>query len=106
MAKPQGKTITELAAITPSTRVALYKNVSRAGKKKGSLIYIKGYGWCSITKPGKEYIVYLISPDAVSKSEMKKEIESNISELLDLLESLLCEECLVSVSELRSKLLG
>ena len=105
MAKPQGVTISELAAKTAVTKSALFKKCSRSNKKKDSLIYVNGYGWCSITKPGKEYIIYLIAPDAVTQSEMKKEIESNITELLDVVDTLMCDECQISVSELRTKLL-
>ena len=104
MAKPQGLTITELAGKTTVTRNALFKKCSRANKKKDSLIYVNGYGWCSITKPGKEYIVYLISAD--ESETMAHEIKNNIKDLIDVVDSLICEECQDTIKELRAKVLS
>jgi hypothetical protein len=105
MAKPQKITITELAAQSSSSRNALFQKCCRANKKKESLIFVNGSGWFSITKPGKEYILYLVQSDAVPVSVVKHEVEENVKQLFDAVGNLVCSECSTSVLELKQKIL-
>lgn len=104
MARPEKLTITEVVARCNISRAALFKKCSRAHKKKDSVIYINGTGWFSITKPGKSYILYLISGDGVPQSEIKKEVENNVRQLFTAVDSLVCEECSISINELKEKI--
>ena len=105
MAKPEKLTITEVVKRCNVSRAALFKKCSRAHKKKEAVIYINGSGWFSITKPGKEYILYLVQSDSVPEAMVKKEVESNVKQLFTVIEVLVCSECMETIEELKSKIL-
>lgn len=105
MAKPEKITISQLVQKSSCSRAALFKKCSRASKKKDSLIYVNGSGWYSITKPGKEYVLYLIQADSVPDATIKNEVENNVKQLFNAVDGLVCEECSETVNELKLKIL-
>lgn len=105
MSKPKRLKISELVKKTNCSRVALFKKCSRATLKKESLIYVSGSGWYSITKPSKEYILYLIVADPVSEDTVKREVESNVKDLIDIVDNLVCSECQNVIKDIKKKLI-
>lgn len=92
MAKPDGFNITNLAQRTSASRKAIYKKIERARKECVGFIYIKGSGYWSFAKPGKEWICYLVQSEW-SDDKVESEIRSNIGELFGVLDGKVCDVC-------------
>lgn len=85
---PVGFSIKELAEILPISRNALHQRCCRMHKRENKL-YFRGVGWYSITKPGREYVLFLIQSD----KDSEREIKGRLCNLLESAKSYVCSDC-------------
>ena len=89
---PRGYTIKELAQVLPISENALHQRCARM-HKRNNVLYFNGFGWYSITKPGRSYVLFLIEPEKKKKQELEKDIKDKINELLTTAQDYVCPDC-------------